>query len=84
MTETIMKKKTGPKPRYGEAKTMVSFRLSPEALSIIKGIAQEKNISQAEVLEQWARQFKSNGSLTDSTSVTTSMSLERDIVASER
>ena len=84
MTETITKKKTGPKPRYGEAKTMVSFRLSPEALSIIKGIAQEKNISQAEVLEKWARQFKSNGSLTDSTSVTTSMSLERDIVASER
>ena len=84
MTDTVTKKKTGPKPRYGEAKTMVSFRLSPEALSIIKGIAQEKNISQAEVLEQWARQFKSNGRLTDSTSVTTSMSLERDIVASER
>lgn len=84
MTETIAKKKTGPKPRYGEAKTMVSFRLSPEALSIIKGIAQEKNISQAEVLEQWARQFKTNGSLADSGSVTTSMTLERDIVASER
>ena len=41
MIETASKKKTGPKPRYGEAKTMVSFRLSPEALIIIKGIAQE-------------------------------------------
>lgn len=49
MIETASKKKTGPKPRYGEAKTMVSFRLSPEALIIIKGIAQERNVSQAEV-----------------------------------
>ena len=83
MTETMTKKKTGSKLRYGEAKTMVSFRLSPEALSIIKGIAQE-NISQAEVLEQWARQFKNGGNLADSAPATTSMSLERDIVASER
>jgi hypothetical protein len=56
--QTKNRKKTGPKPMYGEAKKMVSFRLSPEALSIIKSLADQENLSQAEVLERWARQFK--------------------------
>ena len=54
------RKKTGPKPLYGEAKKMVSFRLSPEALTIIKALADKDSLSQAEVLERWARQFKTN------------------------
>lgn len=58
MIETKTRKKTGPKPLYGEAKKMVSFRLSPEALTIIKGLADRESLSQAEVLERWARQFK--------------------------
>lgn len=49
------RKKTGPKPLYGEAKKMVSFRLSPRALEIIRLVATQKGVSQAEVIEQWAR-----------------------------
>lgn len=60
MMETKKRKKTGPKPLYGEAKKMVSFRLSPEALAIIKALADKDSLSQAEVLERWARQFKTN------------------------
>lgn len=60
MMETKKRKKTGPKPLYGEAKKMVSFRLSPEALTIIKALADKDSLSQAEVLERWARQFKMN------------------------
>lgn len=58
MIESKTRKKTGPKPLYGEAKKMVSFRLSPEALTIIKNLADKDSLSQAEVLERWARQFK--------------------------
>jgi len=58
MMETKKRKKTGPKPLYGEAKKMVSFRLSPEALAIIKALADKDSLSQAEVLERWARQFR--------------------------
>ena len=58
--DTKKRKKTGPKPLYGEAKKMVSFRLSPEALTIIKALADRDSLSQAEVLERWARQFKTN------------------------
>lgn len=58
MIESKTRKKTGPKPLYGEAKKMVSFRLSPEALAIIKNLADKDSLSQAEVLERWARQFK--------------------------
>lgn len=61
MIETRTRKKTGPKPLYGEAKKMVSFRLSPEALTIIKDLADKDSLSQAEVLERWARQFKIGG-----------------------
>jgi hypothetical protein len=60
MMEIKKRKKTGPKPLYGEAKKMVSFRLSPEALTIIKALADKDSLSQAEVLERWARQFKTN------------------------
>jgi hypothetical protein len=76
--ETKMKKKTGPKPLYGEAKKMVSFRLSPEALSIIKDLADTENLSQAEVLERWARDFKVKGSLS------AAMTENRELVAAER
>lgn len=61
MIESKNRKKTGPKPLYGEAKKMVSFRLSPEALNIIKNLADKEALSQAEVLERWARQFKIAG-----------------------
>ena len=54
------RKKTGPKPLYGEAKKMVSFRLSPRALEIIRLVATKKGVSQAEVIEQWARLIGSN------------------------
>ena len=54
------RKKTGPKPLYGEAKKMVSFRLSPRALEIIRHVATQKGVSQAEVIEQWARLIGSN------------------------
>ena len=54
------RKKTGPKPLYGEAKKMVSFRLSPRALEIIRLVATQKGVSQAEVIEQWARLIGSN------------------------
>ena len=54
------RKKTGPKPLYGEAKRMVSFRLSPRALEIIRLVATQKGVSQAEVIEQWARLIGSN------------------------
>ena len=54
------RKKTGPKPLYGEAKKMVSFRLSPRALEIIRCVATQKGVSQAEVIEQWARLIGSN------------------------
>ena len=54
------RKKTGPKPLYGEAKKMVSFRLSPRALEIIRFVATQKGVSQAEVIEQWARLIGSN------------------------
>ncbi|MCE2928384.1 MAG: hypothetical protein LW817_01990 [Candidatus Caenarcaniphilales bacterium] len=61
MIETKTRKKTGPKPLYGEAKKMVSFRLSPEALTIIKNLADKDSLSQAEVLERWARQYRTGG-----------------------
>ena len=54
------RKKTGPKTLYGEAKKMVSFRLSPRALEIIRLVATQKGVSQAEVIEQWARLIGSN------------------------
>ena len=54
------RKKTGPKPLYGEAKKIVSFRLSPRALEIIRHVATQKGVSQAEVIEQWARLIGSN------------------------
>ena len=42
------------------AKKMVSFRLSPRALEIIRHVATQKGVSQAEVIEQWARLIGSN------------------------
>ena len=60
MMEQKQRKKPGPKPIYGEAKKMVSFRLSPEALSIIKSLADKENLSQAEVIERWARLFRNS------------------------
>lgn len=60
MTQQQSRKKTGPKPLYGEAKKMVSFRLSPRALEIIRFVATQKGVSQAEVIEQWARLIGSN------------------------
>ena len=39
---------------------MVSFRLSPRALEIIRHVATQKGVSQAEVIEQWARLIGSN------------------------
>ena len=59
-TQQQSRKKTGPKPLYGEAKKMVSFRLSPRALEIIRLVATQKGVSQAEVIEQWARLIGSN------------------------
>lgn len=81
MEETRQRKKTGPKPLYGEAKKMVSFRLSPEALAIIKNLADDKNISQAEVIEQWARQFRKTGT---HVSASSSVLGERELVGAER
>ena len=83
MTDTMTRKKTGPKPKYGAAKTMVSFRLSPGALDIIKSVANEKGISQAEVLEQWSRQFK-DSLQQEPVAASNAISLQRDMVASER
>ena len=60
LTQQQSRKKTGPKPLYGEAKKMVSFRLSPRALEIIRDVANKKGVSQAEVIEQWARLIGSN------------------------
>ena len=60
LTQQQSRKKTGPKPLYGEAKKMVSFRLSPRALEIIRHVATQKGVSQAEVIEQWARLIGSN------------------------
>jgi len=83
MMETKSRKKTGPKPIYGEAKKMVSFRLSPEALNIIKSLADRDSLSQAEVLERWARQFKSTGVVNTPTQES-AISENRDLVAAER
>jgi hypothetical protein len=86
MLEQKTRKKTGPKPLYGEAKKMVSFRLSPEALTIIKCLADKDSLSQAEVLERWARQFKLTGSidLGKAISQEAAISENRDLVAAER
>jgi hypothetical protein len=81
MMETKSRKKTGPKPIYGEAKKMVSFRLSPEALNIIKNLADRDTLSQAEVLERWARQFKTSGAINTQEA---EISEERDLVGAER
>jgi len=85
MMDSKTRKKTGPKPLYGEAKKMVSFRLSPEALAIIKNLADRDSLSQAEVLERWARQFRTNiaGSQFE-TLIQESMQEERELVALER
>ncbi len=80
MMETKTRKKTGPKPLYGEAKKMVSFRLSPEALAIIKTLADRESLSQAEVLERWARQFKGTVDIEQSQEAT----MARTLVGSER
>jgi hypothetical protein len=82
MMETKTRKKTGPKPLYGEAKKMVSFRLSPEALAIIKTLADRESLSQAEVLERWARQFKGTGNIDIEQSQEATMA--RELVGSER
>lgn len=78
------RKKTGPKPLYGEAKKMVSFRLSPEALNIIKALADEQNMSQAEVLERWARDFKNQGVIKAPDTVPANLSAAREFAANER
>ena len=79
MMETKKRKKTGPKPLYGEAKKMVSFRLSPEAL------ADRENLSQAEVLERWARQFKSSGNINPEANAQPSAFVEeRQLVGAQR
>ena len=82
--ETKSRKKTGPKPLYGEAKKMVSFRLSPEALTIIKALADKDSLSQAEVLERWARQFKTSQEDTANPTYEAAISENRELVASER
>lgn len=81
MLEQRQRKKTGPKPMYGEAKKMVSFRLSPEALSIIKNLADKENLSQAEVIERWARLFRNSGT---SNAAATAISENRDLVGAHR
>ncbi len=83
MIESKTRKKTGPKPLYGEAKKMVSFRLSPEALTIIKNLADKDSLSQAEVLERWARQFKT-GVQDQPQTQEASLSGNRELVGSER
>ena len=83
MIEEKRRKKTGPKPLYGEAKKMVSFRLSPEALTIIKGLADRDSLSQAEVLERWARQFKGAGEGTES-QAQEAIAGNRELVGAER
>lgn len=83
MIESKTRKKTGPKPLYGEAKKMVSFRLSPEALTIIKNLADKDSLSQAEVLERWARQFKT-GVQDQPQTQEASLSENRELVGSER
>lgn len=86
MLEQKTRKKTGPKPLYGEAKKMVSFRLSPEALTIIKNLADKDSLSQAEVLERWARQFKISGAIETGRSLTQEAAFgeNRELVAAER
>lgn len=81
--QTKQRKKTGPKPIYGEAKKMVSFRLSPEALSIIKALADQENLSQAEVIERWARLFRNSGT-TGITSAPETLNENRELVGAER
>lgn len=80
MEQPKQRKKTGPKPIYGEAKKMVSFRLSPEALSIIKSLADKENLSQAEVIERWARLFRNTSTATAGTA----LSENRDLVGAQR
>lgn len=80
MEQPKQRKKTGPKPIYGEAKKMVSFRLSPEALSIIKALADKENLSQAEVIERWARLFKN----TSTTTASTALNENRELVGAQR
>lgn len=84
MMETKSRKKTGPKPLYGEAKKMVSFRLSPEALTIIKALADKESLSQAEVLERWARQFKGSPESEEIPTYESAISENRELVAAER
>ncbi len=81
MLETRQRKKTGPKPIYGEAKKMVSFRLSPEALSIIKTLADKENLSQAEVIERWARLFRNAGT---AAAATAQFAENRELVGAQR
>lgn len=80
MIESKSRKKTGPKPLYGEAKKMVSFRLSPEALNIIKNLADRDSLSQAEILERWARQFRTPGEMAQEEA----FAENRNLVGSER
>ncbi len=82
MIEQKTRKKTGPKPLYGEAKKMVSFRLSPEALTIIKGVADRESLRQAEVLERWARQFK--GVNPETEVAQEAVAANRELVGAER
>lgn len=75
------RKKTGPKPLYGEAKKMVSFRLSPKALSIIKTLADTNNLSQAEIIERWARKFEGDAT---SNPTTVDLAENRELVGAQR
>ncbi len=83
MLENRQRKKTGPKPIYGEAKKMVSFRLSPEALSIIKTLADRENLSQAEVIERWARLFRNAGTTTTAAAAS-QFAENRELVGAQR
>jgi len=84
-TASRERKKTGPKPLYGEAKKMVSFRLSPEALAIIKSLADRENLSQAEVIERWARLFRNSGTAGSIAETSASVIADnRELVGAER
>lgn len=48
-------KRKGPKPLYEQPKETTSFRLSLVCMQIIRKESKTKNISQAEVIERWAR-----------------------------
>jgi hypothetical protein len=44
-----------PETNYGEIKKISSFSLTPTAISLLKSISQELNISTSELLERFAR-----------------------------